>query len=281
MTILIRRIVKEIKENLITEKNIISLTLVGSFSNMNKSLEKFNDLDFVIICDNLNKSFFDKLNKLTKDIRKGYSSNKIGITSSFNIGPIKVRSSKEKTIMIHFLIYTLKGYKKYESSLTRFSFQHYKPLIGLPLSRINNISSVLVKDIFNKIDGIPAMRDWITKKEIFYLKPTYKKIEIIKKKLGINLYLEVLFYSVLRLSSNMLRTKDIYAETDLAMCKSFERKFPIKLNKFPFEIFENKERLRKGKIFVKKEEVLRNKSLEFIKECENFLKSARFHPTSK
>ena len=277
---MIQKIIKDIKDNLETEADIVSLTLVGSFSNMNKHLEKFNDLDFVIICDNINKIFFNKLNELIKNLRKRYSSDKIGITSSFDIGPIKIKSPKEKTIMIHFLIYTPKGYKKYESSLTRFSFQHYNPLVGLPLSKISNIPSVSVKDIFNKIDGIPAMKDWIIKKEVFYLKPTPKKIEIIKKKLETREYLEVIFYSVLRLSSNMLRTKNIYAETDLSMCKYFVKEFPIKINKFPFEIFQNKEQLRKGEIFTKKEtENFKNNSLKFIRECEDFLEKKRALPS--
>lgn len=274
MAIITQKIIQDIGEDLVNEKNIISLTLVGSFADTNKSLEKFNDLDLVIICNKLNKSLFDKLNNLIDNIKRKYSSENIGITSSLNIGPIKIISPKKRTIMVHFLIYTLKDYEKYESSLTRFSFQHYKPLVGLPLSKINNLYSVSVRDLFNKIDGIPAMREWIIKKEIFYLKPTPKKIEIIKTKLERKLYLEVMFYSILRLSSNMLRTRNFYAETDLAMCKSFEKEFPIRLNKFPLEILQNKERLRKGKIFLKKEiEDLKNNSLEFIRECEKLLRN--------
>ncbi|MBI4154978.1 hypothetical protein HY498_02755 [Candidatus Woesearchaeota archaeon] len=273
MAVLIKKIVKDIKEELLADKSIISLTLVGSFSNPHKSLEKFNDLDLVIICNKLNKSLFDSLKQLINLLKNKYSSGKLGITSSSRIGPIKIKSAKEKTTMIHFLIYTLKGYKKYESTLTRFSFQHYKPLIGIPLLQISKVSSVSPMDLFNKIDGIPAMKHWIEKKEIFYLEPTSKGVKIIKGKLNKVLYLEVLFYSVLRLSSNMLRTKNIYAETDLAMCKQFEKEFLIELNRLPYEIYNLKTQLRKGRIFEKNEiESVKKKSLEFIRECEDILK---------
>ena len=273
MAQVIKKIIKDLKDNLSSDKNIVSVTLVGSLSNPNEPLKKFNDLDLVIICKNLNALFLNNLKNIAGQLKKAYSSNKIGITHSFKIGPIKILSNKKRTIMIHFLIYTENGYKKYESSLTRFSFKHYKPLVGLPLSKVNNISSVSVKDLFNKIDGIPAMKDWIIRKEVFYLEPTPKGIKVIKKKIKGNLYLEVMFYSVLRLASNMLRTRKIYAETDLKMCKLFEKKFPIHFNKLPYEIYSYKKRLRKGMLFDKYEiKNIKDKSLNFIKECENILK---------
>ena len=275
----IKEIIKDIKDKLSTEKNIVSLSVVGSFSNKDKALEKFNDLDLVIICKKLNKSFFDNLKRLINLLKKRYSSEKLGITSSFKIGPIKIKSVKEKTIMIHFLVYTLRGYKKYESALTRFSFQHYKPLIGTPLLQINNVSLVSINDLFNKIDGIPAMKHWIRKKEIFYLEPNSRGIRTIKRKLDNNLYLEVLFYSVLRLSSNMLRAQKVYVDTDLNMCREFEKRFSIKSNMLPFEIYNLKALLRKDKLFSKSEiETLKEKILRFIKECESILRTDRFIP---
>jgi len=273
MAQIIKEIVKDLKDNLRSEKNIISLTLVGSFSNPKKTLEKFNDLDLVIICNKLTIPFLSNLKKVTGRLEKDYSSFKIGITSSFKIGPIKVPSKKKQTIMIHFLIYTKEGYKKYESALTRFSFQHYKTLLGWPLSKINSVSSVSIKDLFNKIDGIPAMKDWIIKKEIFYLEPTANGVKVIKNKIEGKLYSEVILYSVLRLASNMLRTMKIYAETDLKMCKLFEKYFKMGSNKIPFEFCLYKKRLRGKGLFDKSEiKIIKEKSLNFIRECENILK---------
>lgn len=272
MAQIIKKIINEVKNKLDYEENILSLTLVGSFSNQNKPLEKFNDLDLVIICKNLNSLFLDNLKKIAEQLQKDYSSDKIGVTYSFKIGPIKISSKKEKTIMIHLLIYPEKEYTKYESVLTRFSFQHYKPLFGIPLSDIDNISSVLVKDLFNEIDGIPAMKKWITKQEISYLEPTSRGMKVIKDKLKGELYLEVIIYSVLRLASNMLRTKKIYAETDLRMCKTFEKEFPIISNKLPYEFLLYKKRLREKRGFEDNELIrIKEKSLNFIKECEHIL----------
>ena len=273
MAKIIKRIIEELKSDFSSEKNILSLTLVGSFSNQNKPLEKFNDLDLVVICNELTAPFLSNLKKIMGRLEKDYSSDKIGITHSFKIGPIKVPSKKKQTIMFHFLIYTKEGYKKYESTLTRFSFRHHKPILGAPLSKINPVSSVLVKDLFNKIDGIPAMKSWIIKKEIFYLEPTINGMNVIKNNLEGKLYPEVIIYSVLRLASNMLRTRKIYAETDLKMCKLFEKKFSITSNKLPFEFYLYKKRLRKNGFFDKSDiNKIKEKSLNFIKECENVLK---------
>src|SRR3989338_2877054 len=194
---------------------LLSLNIVGSFSDPKKPLAVFNDLDIVIICKNFSSVFKRNLEEIITQLKNDYSSDSIGITHTFKIGPIKIPSKKSRTIMLHFLIYTKNGYKIYESPLTRFSFQHYKPLFGKSLKKINKVSSISINDLFNEIDGIPAIKQWITKKEAFYIDPSSGKVKIVKIKLKGKLYLEVIFYSILTLSSNMLRTIGIYAGTNL------------------------------------------------------------------
>ncbi len=268
-----KEIVEKFKERFINYDNLISLTLIGSFSNLNKKLTKFNDLDLVFIFKKITKKDLNKLKDIAKEIKNKFSNKEIGLTHSFKIGPIKIPSGKKKTIMLHYLVYSKEGYLKYETNPTKFSFQNYKPLIGKSLKKIYSIKKIEREDLFNENDGIPAMKRWIKKRKAEYLEPTEKGIKISAKKPEDNLYLEIIFYSVLRLASNMLKLKEKYLDTNKTMCKEFIRFYPIKLNEFPKEVLSLKQKLRNGKKFSKNEiKILRLKTLGFIKQCENLLK---------
>jgi len=85
--------------------------------------------------------------------------------------------------------------------------------------------------------------------------------------------LEIVFYSVLRLASNILRVKGRYFDVDRDMCNEFSKKFKMNLNNLPKEIFDLKESLRKGKLFSKDEiKIWGGKAIIFIEECERLLK---------
>lgn len=267
-------IIKDLSKNFKEEKNLLSLSLVGSFSNPSKKIENFNDLDFVFVYKNITKENLEKLRKTANYLKYKYSNKKVGITYTFNIGPIKITSKKPKTIMIHFLVYSKQGYLKYESNLTRYSFQHHKPLIGQTLKKINKISQIKVKDLFNKIDGVPAMRYWIKKRKAICIQPATKGVKLIKISLNKEKYLEIIFYSILNLANNILRLGNQYRKIDKEMCKIFKNKVHIKLNDFPEEIYNLKAKLRRKKAFSDKEiKQIALKSLKFISECESFLKN--------
>ncbi|MDO8508411.1 MAG: hypothetical protein Q7S27_01875 [Nanoarchaeota archaeon] len=271
---IIKEIIGEIKNSFRDEENLKSLTLVGSFYNINKKLEKFNDLDLVFIFSKITKNEINKLKSVASLINNKFSTENIGITNTLKIGPIKIPSKKKKTIMLHFLVYSKDGYKKYESTLTRFSFQHYKPLLGISLKNINHIKKVTKKDLFNGIDGIPAMNKWINKRKVEYLEPTEKRIKISSRIPSDKEYLEVIFYSILRLSSNILRLYNKEDNLNKKMCKEFSNLIDINLNQLPLKTLILKEKLRKGKNFSKEEiKDIKSLSLTFIKECEEFLNS--------
>ena len=269
---IIDRILEEIIENFKEYENLISLTLVGSFANPDKKLENFNDVDLVFILKKITEKDIKKLKKLGKDLKKKYSNTQIGITYTLKIGPIKILSKKPKTIMLHFLVYSKKEYTKYESALTRFSFQHYKPLIGKSLKETNRIKQIKKKDLFNEIDGIPTMRKWIKTRIAEYIEPTEEGIKIKSIKLASKQYLEIICYSVLRLASNMVRLRRSYVDIDKKMCEEFSKIYPIELKEFPKEILKLKRKIRKGeKLSTNKIKEIKNKALKFINQCEDFL----------
>lgn len=272
---IIKEMLKEVTDTFRDDENLISLTPVGSFANPNKKLEKFNDLDLVFVFRKINAEDVKKLKELGKTLKESFSDKNTDIEYTLKIGPIKFASKKRKMIIIHFLVYSQKGYKIYESAVTRFSFQHYKPALGKLLKEISEIRKIKKKDLFNEIDGIPVMRKWIENKIVYYLEPKENGIKIISMRLDSKQYMDIIFYSVLRLASNMVRLKGMYADIDKKMCNAFERHYPIILKQFPEKTLILKERTRKGKGLSTKEiEELKNESLEFINQCEYFLRKS-------
>lgn len=270
----ISSIIKELSKIFKEEENLLSLSLVGSFSDPSKKIENFNDLDFVFIYEKITKENLERLRKIANYFKSRYTTKNIGVTYTFSIGPIKITSKKPKTIMIHFLVYSMEGYLKYESNLTRYSFQYYKPIIGQSLKKINHIPQIKVGDLFNNIDGIPAMKYWINKREAICIQPTIKGVKLIKVSLNKEKYLEIIFYSVLNLANNTLRLGKHYSKIDKKMCHIFKNEVPIKLNYFPEEIYSLKAKLRKKEAFSNKDiKLIKLKSLKFISECESFLKN--------
>ena len=270
----IKLIIDEIVNNSRTDKSLLSLSLAGSFTSPDKKLESSNDLDFVFIYEELTPKILDNIKHLAANIKKKYSSDKINIDHTLRIGPIKMPLEKPQNILIHFLVYSRDAYFKYESVLTRYSFQHYPPLLGWPLKEINNFKEVIDLDLFNEIDGIPAMKYWIKKKKVHYVEPTKEGYKITESKLENEAYLEVIFYSVLWLANNMLRTFDSYhPNIDKAMCDDFNIKIPIKSHEFPLKAYNYKNKLRKKEAISDKEtEEIRIGSLKFITECESYLR---------
>ncbi|MEK6927418.1 MAG: nucleotidyltransferase domain-containing protein [Nanoarchaeota archaeon] len=260
-----------IKNKLSKNKEIVSLTLVGSFANPDKKLEKFNDIDLVIILDKVTKEKLSKIENIAKEIKEKFEDNKTGITHTFKIGPIKVKSKKKTTVMLHFLVYDPDKYVKYESTLTRHSFQFHNPLIGKPLKTISEIKRITKTDIFNEIDGIPAKKK-IVNKIIEYLEPSERAYILNNYHPSESEYSEQIIYSVLRLANDILNLEGNVLKINKEMCNSFQNKVAIRLNSLPLEVLELKNKIRQGyELTETEQENLKLKSKEFIEQCENVL----------
>ncbi len=268
---MIKDILNEIKNRFGKNNNVISLTLVGSFSNSDKKLEKFNDIDLVFVLDKVNKKEITYFHEFGLELADKFSNNKVGITHTLKIGPIKEKSNKQKTIMLHFLVYSRDTYFQ-ESKVARFTWQHYKPLLGKSLLEFNKINKIIKTDLFNDVDGIPAMKRWIKTGLGEYIEPIGEKTSVVSLKLEGTLYLEVIFYSVLILITNMLRVKGTYLDVNKKICEEFKKVYNIPLKDWPQKVLSLKKKLRKGRTFSKKEVIeIKAISLEFIKQCEDVL----------
>lgn len=273
MNKIISELVSFLKKELRKVVEIESLTFVGSFAeDKSKKLQKFNDLDFVIICEKVGKKEMNTFKRIVEKTREKFQSEEIGITHTFDIGPTKIKSRKEITLMVHFLVYPSKMYKEYESTQTRQSFQKYRPLYGKSLKEYSEVLEISKADLFNKIDGIPAIKKWIGQRKIEYLQPNEKAYKIKEKKLTNEEFKEIAFYSVLRLSNNILKLKGISLNVNKESCQKFKESVSITLNNLPLQYLKYKNKHRKGIcLSVHEERNLQKEVLEFVSQCEEYL----------
>ena len=102
---IINKIVIELKK----QKNIKSLTFVGSFIDK-KNYDEINDIDLIVVTKKLNKTIFNNYLKIiskVNPVKLKINRNKLKINSSF--GPLKFNNFKNE-IVIHLMIYDIEGH---------------------------------------------------------------------------------------------------------------------------------------------------------------------------
>ena len=168
--------------DLIKDKEVISATIVGSYSEK-KNINKIGDIDIVVICKKLSKKIY--LNLLKKIQKKKFQKNTL-INSSF--GPVKMGSAT--TLPIHLMIYDVKAHKNHvmNSPFTCYDWERSKMYRGIPLKEIFSVKSLQLNDFFdsrrssneylndlkkNKI----SIRNYIFKGNKVSLKKKYFKID--------------------------------------------------------------------------------------------------------
>ena len=82
------KIGESIINELIKEKEVVSASVVGSYSE-NKKIEKIGDLDIVVVCKKLTKKIFFNILKRVKNKKYKYN---LLINSTF--GPMKINCRK-------------------------------------------------------------------------------------------------------------------------------------------------------------------------------------------
>ncbi len=279
MAKIIKKILNETIKNFKGDKNLISVTPTGSFVDINKRLEKFNDLDLVFVFKKINKGVIKKFERFINYLNKSFSTNPLGITFTFKQGgTIKIMSKKLRTIMLHFLLWSKKEYVADYANIVKFSFQQNKPLYGKPLKEIKEFKPKK-KELFSEFGGITTQKKRVKTGIIEYLDYNKKGEVMIKKiKLNPNQYLDALFYSVLSIAYDLVLVKEKYPFKIEESTKKFSEIFSIPNKNFPKEMLKLKKEFRKGKKFSKKEILeLKNKSLQFIDQCLILLSRQKFY----
>lgn len=157
---------------LISEQSgVISVTHVGSF--FKKQLDEISDIDIVVIVDELNPENFLEINKKvsTFNVSNYFTDYEIMLNTTF--GPLKV--SKENTLVIHLMIYSLKDHKKHtiESPFTTLDWERSDKFMKKSLSSIKKTFNLSLQDFLNSYRSSNAYMEDLKLKKI-----SSKKYEI-------------------------------------------------------------------------------------------------------
>ena len=181
-----KKIAFEILKNLKKNKNSLSVTLTGSYSE-HFNVNKAGDVDIVIICKKLNKKYFNQCISILKKLKKEYfNSYDLIINSSF--GPIKFY--KENTIVFHLMIYDLKSHIDHtiKSPFTCYDWERSKVYLGKSLRELSPVFNLQFRDFSEARRGVFEYLKDLSKNKISYREYSFRgnKVKIIKKYFKIN-----------------------------------------------------------------------------------------------
>ena len=176
------KIGESIINEIIKEKDVISASVVGSYSD-NKNIEKIGDLDIVVICKKLSKKIFLKILRRVKNKKYNY---KIMINSTF--GPMKI--SSDKSLPVHLMIYDINSHIDHviKSPFTCYDWERSKIYRGKPLRKIFSANQLQLNDFTNTRrtskeylkdvkKGKISIREYKFKNNKIYLKKKYVPID--------------------------------------------------------------------------------------------------------
>ena len=171
------KILKSLKRN----KNSLSVTLVGSFSE-NFNLQKAGDIDIVIVCKKLNKNYFNECITNIKKLKKKYFYN-YDLIINTTFGPIKFY--KKNTIVFHLMIYDLASHIDHtlKSPFTCYDWERSKAYVGKSLKELSPVFNLQLRDFYEARRSVNEYIKDLDKNRISYRKYNFKnkKVKIIKK----------------------------------------------------------------------------------------------------
>jgi len=142
-----KKIAYKILREFYRENNTLSVTLTGSYSD-NFNLEKAGDIDVIVICKNLNKSYFNKCTQITKSFKKTIFKNKKEIVVNNTFGPIKFY--KKNSIVFHIMIYDMKSHIDHtiKSPFTCYDWERSEIFIGKSLRELSPVHFLQLRDFY-------------------------------------------------------------------------------------------------------------------------------------
>ena len=177
-----KQIAYKIIEALNKNKNSLSVTLTGSYSEHFNPL-KAGDIDIVIICKQLNKKYFDECISKLKKLKKKYFSNKYDLIINSTFGPIKFY--KKNSIVFHLMIYDLKSHINHtiNSPFTCYDWERSKIYAGKSLKELSPVYNLQFRDFFEARRSTQEYLKDLIKNRISYREYNFnnKKIKLVKK----------------------------------------------------------------------------------------------------
>lgn len=164
------------------DKNSLSVTLTGSYA-QHFDENKAGDIDIIIICKKLSKSFFNKcINKLKK-LHEKYFDKKKKLIINTSFGPIKFYS--KNTTVFHLMIYDLKSHIRHTiiSPFTCYDWERSKIYVGKSLKELSPVFGLQYRDFTETRRSTKEYLNDINKNRISFREYKFqkKKIKLQKK----------------------------------------------------------------------------------------------------
>lgn len=166
---LTRKLLAEIRK--ISAKDLMSITLVGSFQHT-KKLENVNDVDLIVLVKHLTPEVFDSINTQFKGLAKSLNSNQFEFVVENRIGPLKPNQiNGKKVVQLHLLIYDLPIWKNASKFVsTRFDWTNFGTLIkGIHLNKVKPYRKIRKKDVVNNLEtGLSNIKENSAYSRVYY-----------------------------------------------------------------------------------------------------------------
>ncbi len=238
-------------KQLYKEKEIISVTIVGSFAK-SYNLNKIGDLDIVIICKKISPNLIKKSKNKIKKLKSKCSEIKRTLKINDTFGPVKFDAKKYFTV--HLMFYDIVGHKQHaiNSPFTCFDWQRSNWFIGKRMQEIFPVKNIYLRDFFEarrssneylrdlKNNNISIRKFQIKKNKVFLVRKNYK---INKKNRG-----EFVYHIISNLINNYNKF-DTNKNSHISKSK-FNRLF-LKITKNNTYLLNEFKKIKKQKINLK------------------------------
>ncbi len=268
-----KKIAFKIINNLYKNKNSLSVTLAGSYSEHFNPL-KAGDIDIIVICKTLNEKYFNECISILKKLKKRYFGNRYELIINSTFGPIKFY--KKNTIVFHLMIYDLKSHINHtiNSPFTCYDWERSKIYVGKSLKELSPVYNLQFRDFSEARRSTEEYLNDLSKNRISYREYNFKngKIELTKKYFEIDkLNQRDFIYHIIKfLLINYIKYQE--QKNSKISKKKIQKKFlEIVKNKFDFSEFN------KLTLFKTKKEYLSIKepkklAIRFIKKFDKHIK---------
>ncbi len=276
-----KKLKEDLFKTLIKNKNVISITLVGSFWEDKKSKD-FSDIDVIIILKKFSKNNYQEcLNKIRSLNLKKYNLGHLKSYINSTFGPLKFNT--KDNIVFHVMIYDIKSHIEHviKSPFTCFDWERSSDYRGKSLKEIFPVGKIQLVDFFKSRRGINSYLNNLNKNHISYQKYIFEKnlCRLVNKKFKINdkHKLEFSFHLCKFLIVNLYKFEkqrnkipnDI--EIKLIFKRLFANKYHFYLNNFL--LLKKLKRKYDGKLKLNPNQFLKN----FIGSFQKYLRNYKKH----
>ena len=169
-----KEIAYKIIKSLNKDDNSISVTLTGSYSE-HFDTKRAGDIDIIIVCKKLNKTFFNKCISKLKILKRKYFNNDYDLMINSTFGPIKYY--KKNTIVFHLMIYDLDSHIKHtiNSPFTCYDWERSKIYVGKSLKELSPVYKLQYRDFSEARRSVKEYLKDLSKNRISYREYVFKK----------------------------------------------------------------------------------------------------------